>query len=77
MACTVIPTEIPTYEYQAIPTNEYQQYQPRGGGYDTNTRKVVSIDLVCNSNFFCAQHSIYKKEEKDLILCAGEYSVKT
>ena len=32
MACTVIPTEIPTIDKTAIPTNKYQQYQPRGGG---------------------------------------------
>ena len=32
MACTVIPTKIPTIDKTAIPTNKYQQYQPRGGG---------------------------------------------
>jgi hypothetical protein len=32
MACTVIPTKIPTIDKTAIPTNKYQRYQPRGGG---------------------------------------------
>ena len=31
-ACTRIPTEIPTIDKTAIPTNKYQKYQPRGGG---------------------------------------------
>ena len=32
MACTVIPTKIPTIDKTAIPSNKYQRYQPRGGG---------------------------------------------
>ncbi len=31
-ANTVIPTEIRTIDKTAIPTDEYRQYQPRGGG---------------------------------------------
>jgi hypothetical protein len=56
---TVIPTEIPTNEYQAILTDEYRQYQPRGGGYDTDTGKVVGINLVCNSRKFALNFFSY------------------
>ena len=41
-------------EYRAIPTDEYHTDNTnRGGGvrYDTDTGKVVGINLVCNSNY--------------------------
>ena len=45
-------------EYQAIPTDEYHTNNTNGGGgvrYDTDTGKVVGINLVCNSNYFRGQ----------------------
>ena len=53
MACTVIPTEIPTNTDQCIPSNtdtEIPTIPTEGGGYDTDIGKVVGINMVCTSN---------------------------
>ncbi len=53
--------KIPTIDKTSIPTNKYQQYQPRGGGYDTNTRKVAGIWLVCNSTKYGSYILAYQR----------------
>ena len=51
MACTVIPTKIPTIDKTAIPTNKYQRYQPRGGGMIPIPEKWLVYDWYTTLDF--------------------------
>ena len=50
MACTVIPTKIPTIDKTAIPTNKYQRHQPRGGGMIPIPEKWLVYDWYNSTN---------------------------
>jgi hypothetical protein len=55
MACTVIPTKIPTIDKTAIPTNKYQRYQPRGGGMIPIPEKWLVYDWYTTLIIFLSE----------------------